>query len=857
MAILGGLLTFLAMSVLFVDRDLPVRLRTLATGATPKAMEWREDVSEFVNGTRRNMEVISGENGGLSLRPGAVSGDYLSGIHLFQGKWNALGVEWQAQPIAQTHMAIEVHFSADGKKWNDWESVEADPDLAAENVNYSNLLFAGGARYLQYRVVFGTDSPLAVPQIHRIRFVAFDSTSPLIERARANQNDTGKRSLSIISRSEWGADESLMTRAPEIARPTKIIIHYASRMMPSSDPTATVRALYLYQAVTRGLGDLAYNYLIDAQGNIYEGRAGGDSVVAQHARQYSYGSIGIGIIGDFNSQPMSDESKKSLADLISYLANRHGINPEARSNFYDLADSPNVMLHSDLDKAADCPGRFLADALPEIHSLINIRQNTALPTLTLYGLSADKPLAGRQAVVAVSESTLTSRVEFYVDDKLEQSVDQPANGNQFAWEWDTKRYSDGDHILRIMARGKSQIDTVLNDKYRIDNTSPMAQLTINGGATFTRVPTITLTIRGTDATGIAQMQFVDPNGNAISPSEPFTTTKAVLLQPGDGARLIAMRFSDTLSNASAIATGKIILDTQAPENWRDFSGSANYASVLVSDKTSGIDLTRVSYGVSDDGATWGDWKPAHAEWDGKSQTVRLLIPEYVQKAWVRFLAADRAGNVSISQGFQIDAPTTMKVAALALPQDEKTIVSLGPSKSVSQTISTNPTQVQGSAIARPDLVIEKIEVPTRGFVANGPASFVVTIHNRGDANAGGFWVALWIDPGQTPQLNSADPTRDNLIMWYVPSLGTNEIMALASQNAYAPYTTFSGRIAEGLHQLYAMVDAVNPNLPSGLVLESDEKNNVSGPVTVNVPAGETNVIERTLLDIMAWREQFK
>jgi hypothetical protein len=494
--------------------------------------------------------------------------------------------------------------------------------------------------------------------------------------------------------------------------------------------------------------------------------------------------------------------------------------------------------------------------MPEIRTLVSTIQSNAQPTLTVYGISAGKPLSGRQAVVALSESTLASRVEFYVDDKLEQAVPQPASGNQYSWEWDTSRFSDGDHVLRIIARGKSQIDAVSNETYHIDNSSPSALITINKGAAYTQAPTVTLTIQGADATGITYMQFVDPAGNAISPAESFTNTKVVLLQPGDGPRLVAMRFTDAAGNPSAVATGRIILDTKPPENWREFSGGANHASILVSDTTSGIDLGRVSYGLSNDGKLWGDWLPAHAEWDGKSQTVRLLVPEHVQKAWVRFLATDRAGNASISTGYPIDAPTTMNVAALALPLGEKPIVTIEPARPVSQT-NTRNLPPSNAGIARPDLVIERIEFNNHDIVANGPASFVVTIHNRGDANATGFWVALWIDPTQTPELNSADPTRDNLVMWYVQSMNANEILALASQNPYLPYTTYSGRLAEGTHQVFAMVDAANPGSPSGLVLEADEKNNTSGPLFVNVPMGNASPIERGLIEIMAWREQFK
>ncbi|HEX2173234.1 MAG TPA: N-acetylmuramoyl-L-alanine amidase, partial [Dehalococcoidia bacterium] len=44
---------------------------------------------------------------------------------------------------------------------------------------------------------------------------------------------------------------------------------------------------------------MGYNYLIDRYGNVYEGRYGGDNVVAGHALCYNRGSVGIALLGDF------------------------------------------------------------------------------------------------------------------------------------------------------------------------------------------------------------------------------------------------------------------------------------------------------------------------------------------------------------------------------------------------------------------------------------------------------------------------------------------------------------------------------------------------------------------------------
>src|SRR5919197_457383 len=76
----------------------------------------------------------------------------------------------------------------------------------------------------------------------------------------------------VISRAEWGADESLMTWAPEFQVTQKLIIHHTATQNDDPDPTATIRSIYRYHAVMQGWGDIGYNFLVDEAGNVYEGR---------------------------------------------------------------------------------------------------------------------------------------------------------------------------------------------------------------------------------------------------------------------------------------------------------------------------------------------------------------------------------------------------------------------------------------------------------------------------------------------------------------------------------------------------------------------------------------------------------
>lgn len=57
-----------------------------------------------------------------------------------------------------------------------------------------------------------------------------------------------------------------------------------------------IRGVYRYHAVSRGWGDIGYNYIVGQNGRIYEGRAGGDYVAGAHALYNNKNSIGISVL---------------------------------------------------------------------------------------------------------------------------------------------------------------------------------------------------------------------------------------------------------------------------------------------------------------------------------------------------------------------------------------------------------------------------------------------------------------------------------------------------------------------------------------------------------------------------------
>ncbi len=193
----------------------------------------------------------------------------------------------------------------------------------------------------------------------------------------------------ILPRSTWDNGPSLnalMTWLPQnVDFPSdwqpieRIVLHDTGCNTDSNpvcnnniDPISTIQAIYRYHAVTRGWGDIGYNYIIDQQGRIYEGRYGGNGSRGAHtyydraSDNFNFGSIGIAILGNYTNAKPSDAVYKSLARLVGWLGALNGLDPAGqhssfiwnatKGGFKTLYSGPVVVGHKDLEPGNPDPG---------------------------------------------------------------------------------------------------------------------------------------------------------------------------------------------------------------------------------------------------------------------------------------------------------------------------------------------------------------------------------------------------------------------------------------------------------------------------------------------------------------------
>lgn len=96
-----------------------------------------------------------------------------------------------------------------------------------------------------------------------------------------------------------------------------------------------------------------------------------------------------------------------------------------------------------------------------------------------------------------------------------------------------------------------------------DTTAPTGTITLNGGASYTNTRSVTLTISADDLSGVSEMNIA--NHTAYHGWEPYVTSKAWTLSPGEGLKYIRVKFRDAAGNETATGIpSSITVDTIAP-----------------------------------------------------------------------------------------------------------------------------------------------------------------------------------------------------------------------------------------------------------------------------------------------------
>lgn len=361
-----------------------------------------------------------------------------------------VAVYWLGNPNAQVTLA----FSRDGTSFS--APVDAGRDDAGKEV-HNGLTY--GAVHVTEGVVavrITTDVPLLhftvvgmpVEEVAAARLVSAaeefpatdpptdPSVDPVTGEPVRPEPSAGTEQPAIISRAAWGADPAYLSWAPRFQPPTKVILHHtADGSVPDGSQESyakLVRAIYRYHAITQDWGDIAYNYLIDPLGNIYEGRYSdntdaspigediyGNAVVGGHTYGYNTGTIGIAMLGTYRDNDVSVAARASLEKLLAWLVKEHGIDPIGsdpyRNPFNSSSTSQTWNIAGHLDyRSTDCPGAAFYKTLPSLRAAVfnltgPVTRPSPSPTYIDLDVSDSSTVMGQQVTVTAGLFEESSR----------------------------------------------------------------------------------------------------------------------------------------------------------------------------------------------------------------------------------------------------------------------------------------------------------------------------------------------------------------------------------------------------------------------------------------------------------------
>ena len=198
-------------------------------------------------------------------------------------------------------------------------------------------------------------------------------------------------SPTIVTRADWGADESLRSGSPSYAPVKMAFIHHTAsgNDYSQADAPAIVRAIYAYHTQSLHWSDIGYNFLIDRFGTIYEGRYGGVArgVIGAQAGGFNTGSTGIAVLGTFTDQAPPTGTISALERLLAWKLGVSGLDPAGSATLTcGLTDKyvlgakvtfPVIAGHRQANYT-ECPGDAFYALLPAIRANVASRMGAAV-----------------------------------------------------------------------------------------------------------------------------------------------------------------------------------------------------------------------------------------------------------------------------------------------------------------------------------------------------------------------------------------------------------------------------------------------------------------------------------------------
>ena len=271
----------------------------------------------------------------------------------------------------------------------------------------------------------------------------------------------------IVDRSGWWGDLPPAELEPSYS-PTPIdishaVVHHTVTANEPANPVQVVRQIWDWHVNDNGWLDIGYNFLIDHEGTIYQGRYNPNleqtDVRGAHAGSANSQSVGIALLGQFEpgAQPAPGQPQAlaldALVKTIGWRFTQKGI-ASASSSFIAGNFLPVISGHRDVSATA-CPGENLYRLLPEIRSEVQTGASEPPEEIVEYPFELNQnypnPFTGETTISFSLDGDLRLWIDVYNVNgvKVERIYDEVTEAGEHDVSWSPTGLASGVYFYEI------------------------------------------------------------------------------------------------------------------------------------------------------------------------------------------------------------------------------------------------------------------------------------------------------------------------------------------------------------------------------------------------------------------------
>lgn len=269
-----------------------------------------------------------------------------------------------------------------------WQDISPFGEDAPEHKFISELLYipAEKAAILEFR--FKLEAGSQTPDLRGRIHVFIPAENRLQPAAEPGPDINAPEGIlcpcpqpNFVRRSAWGTSfglsGSIYVPPAVYTQVTHLIVHHSAGTNTSNNWAGVVAAIFDLHVNVNGWADVGYNWLIDPNGVLYEGRGGGDNVRGAHMCGYNNNTMGVCLMGNFVATPPPPLALKTLARLFAWKCCKEGILPTGSGPIVShTGNMQNISGHRDgcAPNYTECPGGLLYAQLGNLR--LDVEDNT-------------------------------------------------------------------------------------------------------------------------------------------------------------------------------------------------------------------------------------------------------------------------------------------------------------------------------------------------------------------------------------------------------------------------------------------------------------------------------------------------